>query len=204
MSERVSARVPGPSWALTTARSVMPTLALAAGMLATGCAADSVGREPGLLPAEPPMATIYEYTHTGDGYRLLPVQATVPERLEGQTAFTSDAMRAVAALLDHTPTTKGQYNLWNGDCAPGEEVTDVEISREQVTVRLTGWSGTICDIDQEALDARNQQIAWTIIVSSKTTLAGPPFPEIIVRDGSGETWDPITSDGSYLPPGDED
>lgn len=187
-----------------TARSALATLLLAAGMLATGCAADSVSRDPGLRTAAPSVATVYEYTRTSDGYQLLPVEATVPERLQGQTAYTSDAMRAVAALLDHTPTSKGRHNLWNGDCAPGEEVADVEIGPQQVTVRLDGWSGTVCDIDQEALDVRDQQIAWTIIVSSKAILAEPPFPEIVVHDGSGETWDPIDPDDSFLPPGDDD
>lgn len=189
---------------MTAARNALATLLLAAGMLATGCAAESVSRDPGLRPGEASMATVYEYTRTSGGYQLLPVQATVPDRLDGQTGYTSDAMRAVAALLDHTPTSRGGHNLWNGDCAPGEEVTDVEVSPQQVTVRLDGWHGTVCDIDQEALDVRDQQIAWTIIVSSKTSLAEPPFPEIVVQDGSGETWDRIDPDDSFLPPGDED
>lgn len=189
---------------MTTTRATTTTLALAASILATGCAADAVNQDPGLMSAEPPAATVYEYTQTTDGYRLQPVEVEVPERLEGQTAFTSDAMRGVAALLDHTPTAKDRHNLWNGDCAPGEEVTDVQITGERVTVQLDEWNGTTCDIDQEALDARDQQIAWTIIVNSKATLPKPPFPEIVVHDGSGETWEPIDPDSSYLPPADED
>lgn len=147
---------------------------------------------------------MYEYTQTRDGFRLQPVEVEVPERLEGQTAFTSDAMRGVAALLDHTPTSMDRHNLWSGDCAPAEEVTDVQITRERVTVQLAGWVGTMCDIDQEALAARDQQIAWTIIVNSKATLPEPPFPEIVIHDGSGQAWDPIDPDGSYLPPAAED
>lgn len=189
---------------MTTTRSTLTTLALAASVLATGCAAESASQDPGLMPAEQPTATVYEYTQTQDGYMLQPVQVEVPERLEGQTAFTSDAMRGIAALLDHTPTSKDRHNLWNGDCAPGEEVAAVKVTRERVDVQLDEWNGTMCDIDQEALAARDQQIAWTIIVNSKATLPGPPFPEIVVHDGSGQTWDPIEPDGSYLPPADED
>lgn len=186
---------------MTTARSRLATL-LAAGVLAAGCAAPA-DPDPGLMPAEPPTATVYEYTHTKGRYRLHPVKARAPERLEGQTAFTSDAMRGVAALLDHTPAGRGRNNLWNGDCAPGEEVVDVLITRQRVTVQLEGWNGTVCDIDQGALDARDQQLAWTLIVNDKPAFPAPPFPEVVVRDGSGETWDPIEPDGSYLPTGEE-
>ena len=189
---------------MITARSTLTTLALAASMLSTGCAADAVNQDPGLMEAEPPTATVYEYIQTNDGYLLHPVQVEVPERLEGQAAFTSDAMRGVAALLDHTPTSTDRHNLWNGDCAPGEEVTDVQITGERVTVQLDEWNGTMCDIDQEALAVRDQQIAWTIIVNSKAAFPEPPFPEIVVHDGSGMTWEPIDPDSSYLPQADED
>lgn len=185
---------------LAASHATLATLVLGVSFFATGCTADPVGRDPGLMPAEPPMATVYEYTQANDGYHLRPAEVQVPERFEGQTAFTSDAMRGVAALLDHEPASEDWHNLWKGDCAPGEEVTDVEIAREHVTVWLDGWSGTICDIEPEALYARDQQLAWTIIRNSKSELPRSPLPEIVVHDGSGLTMDPIEPDASFLPP----
>lgn len=187
---------------MTPARSTLAVLLTAAGVLVTGCAFPA-DQDPGLMPAEPPTAIVYEYSHSGDRYRLHHAEARVPERLEGQTAFTSDSMRGIAALLDHVPRVQSRSTLWNGDCAPGEEVVDVVITRQRVTVQLEGWNGTVCDIDQGALDARDQQLAWTVIVNDKARFSAPPFPEVVVRDGSGETWDPIQPDDSYLPPGEE-
>lgn len=187
---------------MSTSRSRLASLLATAGVLAAGCAAPAE-QDPGLMPADPPTATVYEYSYTEGRYRLHPVEARVPERFEGETAFTSDAMRGVAALLEHTPAAQRRHTLWNGNCAPGEEVVDVLITPERVTVQLEGWNGTVCDIDQGALDARDQQLAWTLIVNDKARFPAPPFPEIVVRDGSGETWDPIDPDDTYLPPGDE-
>lgn len=184
---------------MTTA-SLKRSALLVASLLVAGCA-DPADPDPGLMPSEPSTATVYEYSHAGGRYRLHAVEVRVPERFEGQTAFTSDAMRGIAALIDHTPAATNRHNLWNGDCAPGEGVTDVTITRERVTVQLEGWNGTTCDIDQGALEARDQQLAWTIIVNDKARFSAPPFPKLVVRDGSGENWDPIHPDDTYLPPG---
>lgn len=172
---------------------------LGAGLVASGCAAAEVEGTDTQMPAEPPTAVVYELSGADEDYRLVRVVARVPERFEGQTAFTSDAMRGVAALLDHVPAPADHVNLWNGDCAPGEEVTEVHLSADQVVVHLEEWNGTVCDIDQQALAARDQQLAWTIIANS-TDLPGPPFPQVVVHDGSGVTWD-ISPDDSFLPAG---
>jgi hypothetical protein len=186
---------------VTLLRSCVAALVVAVTWLAAGCAAEP--QDPGLQPATPSQVRVYESARTADGYRLRPVMAKVPERVQGQSPYTSDAMRAVAALLEHTPATPVGRTLWNGDCAPGGEVTAVEISEDRVTVRLDDWNGTICELTAEAAVIRGQQVAWTIISNAKGELGRPPFPEIVVHDASGSRWEPIEPDESFLPPGED-
>lgn len=182
-------------------RSWVAALVLGVTWLAAGCAADP--QDPGLQPATPSQVRVYEFARTADGYRLRPVTAKVPERMEGQSPYTSDAMRAVAALLGRKPATPVGRTLWSGECAPGGEVTAVEISQERVTVRLDDWNGTICELTAEAAAIQGQQVAWTIISNAKGELGTPPFPEIVVHDASGSRWEPIEPDESFLPPGED-
>lgn len=182
---------------MSAARSIFATL-LIAGLLA-GCAAQA--ESPELTPVEPPTVTVYESAKTKHGYRLAPVEVRVPERVGGQPPFTSDAMRAVAALLDHTPTDPNRSSLWNGDCAPAERVTEVTFTGEEISVGLGNAGMTTCDVGEPALRARDQQLAWTILVNSKAELPRPPFPPVVVHDGPN-TWEPIIADNEYLPPGD--
>ncbi len=55
--------------------------------------------------------------------------------------------------------------------------------------------------DSDALVARDQQLAWTVVVNSKAALGAPPFAPVVVQDGSGLRWRPIRPDDSFLPPG---
>ena len=141
------------------------------------------------------LVSVYEFGETADGPELHQVSVMPPEPDRDRSDFAAEARAAVDALLDHEPTP-GHSNLWNGECAPGEDITDVRMTEKQTTIWLEGRNGTICDLTREASAIRAQQLVWTVLVNSKASGWRAP---VVVHDGSGATWAPIVADDSYLP-----
>lgn len=185
-------------------RTSVAVLVLALSCLAAGCGSESrsSSQSPGAgeQPAEPQLVTVYELGRTADGYRLRAVEAPVPEREEGQSPYTSDAMRAVAAMLDHKPARRVAETLWRV-CGAGREVDALELGDDRVTVRFSNPRDVVCELRPDDDELRGQQLAWTIIVNAKAELGGPPFPEIVVHPPAGMEWEPIRPDQSFLPRG---
>ena len=154
----------------------------------SGCEG-SQGAGVGLGPGSPTEElTIFVFREGGQP-RLHPVQVQV-----GGDADVNDAL---FALVTYEPD-RGFGTLWNGVCVLGKNpgADAVDVTEDLITVHLNDQAGALCDLDQQGVDLRAQQLAWTV-----RTVSGSNAPvAVTVGEDNLRVQGPVVADEKYIAP----
>lgn len=120
-----------------------------------GCAATV---DPGLHKdsAANDAVTVYVGKETaGDNGKPLLYPHTIP--VQGNATVEA----AVDALKGYEPE-KPFYTLWDGFCSLGEDLDEVTVTEDLITIHFNENAGATCDLSPQGWQLRRQQIAWTV------------------------------------------
>jgi hypothetical protein len=109
----------------------------------------------------------------------------------------TDVNDAVFALVAFEPGG-GFETLWNGFCALGKNpgVDAVDVTEDLITVHFNDQAGALCDLDQQGVDLRAQQLAWTV-----RTATGSDAPvAVTVGEDNLRVQGPVVADERYINP----
>ena len=117
--------------------------------------------------------------------------------VRGQVAGEGDVNDAVFALVSF-PADGRFDSLWNGPCALGKNPSAdaVEVTEALITVHFHDPAGGQCDLSEEAVQMRRQQLAWTV-----RTATGSDAPVLVtVGEQNDQVEGPFAAEEKYLAP----
>jgi hypothetical protein len=153
---------------------------LAAAPLLAGCIDIGLG-EPELQDE----VTVYVYDAH---FRLYPVNVEP----DGDTWWEA----AVNALVTYRPDKTGRYSTLWVECPFGENVDKVTADADLITVHFQDPAGAQCDMSNEAVEIRRQQLAWTM-----RTATGFEAPvQVTIGDDDAPVEGPLTARERFLAP----